>query len=123
MSLNMDPQIRARWTTALRSGTIPQAKGALREDAGRCCLGVLADLAVADGVIDPPKYYDDDRESEGEWLYCGAGDVLPYAVYAWAGLPNGNPDAPGHTGKSLADLNDAGMPFTEIADLIDGGTS
>ena len=56
MPLEMNPEIRAMWTAALRSGGIPQTKSKLRggEDA-RCCLGVLCDLAVAGGVIPAAK--------------------------------------------------------------------
>jgi hypothetical protein len=121
--LEMDPAIRARWTAALRSGETPQALQKLRDADARCCLGVLCDLAVADGVIPPPVEHDTDG-----WLYAGAGSVLPEEVARWAGLKDqtnpyfadelevGNASDT----KGLAELNDDGWSFAQIADAIDG---
>jgi hypothetical protein len=43
----MDPEIKARWVEALRSGAFKQATGTLRSKDGysHCCLGVLCEVA------------------------------------------------------------------------------
>jgi hypothetical protein len=40
----MNPEIKARWVAALRSGEYQQTTGNLRTENGFCCLGVLCDL-------------------------------------------------------------------------------
>jgi hypothetical protein len=133
----MNADIRARWTAALRSGDYQQAKGALRRDGdGRCCLGVLCDLAVADGIIEPPSY--DDHDDVWEYTADGESLVLPAAVYRWAGINTrqdelsrenalANPivtvddDGGSLEARALATLNDDGWTFPQIADAIDGG--
>lgn len=61
----MNKALKRRWVKALRSGDYPQTQGALKTDAGFCCLGVLCELqhsvasswawadANAPGGIDP----------------------------------------------------------------------
>lgn len=126
MPLEMNPEIRARWTAALRSGEIPQVESLLSDGHGRCCLGVLCDIAVTDGIVPPPEY----DEVHGVWSYIGSYQLLPDEVIAWAGfaaddLDEGDPcvavrhERP----RGLAELNDDGWTFAEIADAIDGGAS
>jgi hypothetical protein len=65
-------KVAKKWVAALRSGKIKQTRGQLgRESGSRCCLGVLCDLAVEEGVI--TKY----RFNEG---------VLPKEVIKWSGI-------------------------------------
>ena len=40
----MNPKIKAKWMTALRSGDYKQAKGQLKESDKFCCMGVLIDI-------------------------------------------------------------------------------
>jgi hypothetical protein len=40
----MNPEVKARWVAALRSGEYKQAKNSLRKQDAFCCLGVLCDL-------------------------------------------------------------------------------
>jgi hypothetical protein len=42
----MNPELKAKWVEALRSGTYLQAIGTLKDEfgGGYCCLGVLADI-------------------------------------------------------------------------------
>ena len=55
----MNPEIKARWVAALRSGKYKQTKGFLRCDESFCCLGVLCDVVEPeywngeDYAIDP----------------------------------------------------------------------
>lgn len=118
----MNPEIKKRWVAALRSGKYVQGKGRLKqrrdhEKSKYCCLGVLAEIAVQDGVIDPPR-----KREDGSYEYDGDAHTLGTKVQEWAGLCDANPIMCG-VGKadyaSLARLNDDGMSFTEIADVIE----
>lgn len=40
-SPKMDPALKAKWVSALRSGDYLQARGTLFDGKGHCCLGVL----------------------------------------------------------------------------------
>lgn len=130
MPEKMNPEIKADWVQALRSGQYKQGVGGLQTTVGgerrNCCLGVLTDRAVLAGVVEPwvaptglqsPFDRVDDESA-----------ILPEAVRVWAGLGDHNPDV--IAGKqsedgwyeahaSLAELNDGGLTFAEIADLIE----
>lgn len=81
------PEVKAKWTAALRSGTYTQGVGQLRDSADNfCCLGVLCEIAVEEGVIPPAKV------SSG-WTNYAYGNpeaadirtgVLPASVQSWA---------------------------------------
>lgn len=112
----MNSDIKARWIAALRSGEYRQGTRKLHQGDLFCCLGVLCDIAVKDGVIDPPtRVFDMDDIFE----YEHSTDVLPDKVVEWAWLPSGNPTPPGDERMSLAMMNDTGSSFTEIADFIE----
>lgn len=121
--LEMDPQIRARWVAALRSGQYPQGQKYLRSGEDRCCLGVLSDLAVEAGVTTR-----EERTAATGEQYCAYGpccsfDYLPDEVQCWAGLSTHNPQVMWRGEfSSLAELNDGGQSFAQIADLIEGVT-
>ena len=118
----MDTEIKTKWLDALRSGKYRQGANYLRtRGADRdnyCCLGVLCELAVAEGVIEPPVI-----EPTGEYYYAGdSAAYLPAEVRRWADLP----DSMGHflsdgnlPHNSLTEMNDSEYPFTEIADVIE----
>jgi hypothetical protein len=112
--LEMNPEIRARWTAKLRSGTIPQAQKALYDGHGYCCLGVLCELAREDNIVTL------EGDDSGPWFYGGEDAFLPEAVWEWAGLSCGNPAVPGDDDHTLAELNDNNWAFAQIADAIDG---
>lgn len=127
----MNPEIKAQWVAALRSGTYDQGQDYLhtRNDT-YCCLGVLCDLAVKAGVIDEPQ-----QDNSGDsWTYtsknaAGGHDSsdtrLPEGVKEWAGLSDMDPAIKGpvpETGRysvALADLNDNGMSFDDLSNLIE----
>lgn len=118
----MDQGIKARWVEALRSGKYLQGKNDLRYRADHkksefCCLGVLCEIAVDDGVIFPPQ-----RNAWGAYVYDEATKVPSRAVKDWAGISEFNPAVIGPDGgrTSLATLNDeAGLDFNAIADIIE----
>jgi len=100
----MNPEIKTKWVTALRSGEYKQTKGKLREYGRKrfCCLGVLADINGAKwstagnswGVGKPAEW------NEGEYYGHGTGLRLTSAL-------------------KLVEMNDSGKSFLEIADYIE----
>lgn len=125
----MNEDIKARWVAALRSDEYEQGKDWLCKDGKYCCLGVLSDLAVKDGVIDAPEATTWD---EAALNFDGEPALLPEAVAEWAGImrfdehydgvvvPAEDPIVPfGDEEKTLAELNDEGKTFSELADLIE----
>lgn len=143
----LDPQIKARWVAALRSGNYEQARGRLcyvRANENQvltekyCCLGVLCEIAVADGVI--AKSTENPRHGDGSWARSffdpnntedrATGD-LPGKVAKWAyGLSQGafrneySTDPLVRIGvndeRRLSGCNDTlGLDFNQIADLIE----
>lgn len=105
----MKKEIKERWVAALRSGNFRQAQGYLSKNGGYCCLGVLCELAAEDGVVEKGE------RDEFSTLYDEEGYVLPPAVIAWAGVE----DEYGRDSLGLAEKNDHGTPFNEIADIIE----
>lgn len=106
----MNPEIKTKWVAALRSGEFEQGHRQLRKGNTFCCLGVLCELYR--------------RETgDGTWEnnhFLRISDVLPSRVSIWAGLSESNPTVEGITcDTSLAERNDAGVTFSEIADIID----
>lgn len=119
----MDPKIKERWVAKLRSGEYKQGTKRLhRGDNTFCCLGILCELAVEDGVIPSPVLVPDVALHVHVYAY-GAFDTqsyLPDEVQEWSGV-----DLVGsirlfenHT-TSLANLNDSAHSFSQIADLIE----
>lgn len=106
------------WTEALRSGKYKQGAGVLRDESGRfCVLGVLCDL------------YDPTGWSRGAirtytnpapgFSYRGLHDVLPMPVMEQAGIADQRGELWSLDGQSLAEMNDAGKSFVELADIIE----
>lgn len=133
----MNPEIKDRWLEKLESGEYDQTSGELRNDEGYCCLGVLCEVAVEDGVIE--------RGEEVGYLTAYAGyyssksdvpfienSTLPKEVVEWAGLEDRNPTVPFSAGcdgdcddyecmtdLELSELNDGEhLNFVEIATYI-----
>lgn len=46
----MKPELKDQWISALESGEYSKTEGHLRDEDGFCALGVLADLAVQQGL-------------------------------------------------------------------------
>ena len=112
-------QVQKKWIKALRSRNYKQTNGVLHFEEGFCCLGVLCDLAVKAKVIPAPT-----EDDYGGVTYGKKGDsydtLLPKAVKRWAGLKSSN----GCYVKddivfSLDELNDDGMSFAMIANIIE----
>jgi hypothetical protein len=135
----MNQEVKAKWVAALRSGEFEQNKGALTnaDRTKHCCLGVLCELAIGEGIIPGPVNKD---KGQGSLFYYGqnydgkGGDafVLPSAVQVWAET-DVNPKVPKPLGADLhtdmcglANYNDGyeisnirPHTFNEIADVIE----
>ena len=95
------------WVAALRSGEFEQAKGALKDATGYCCLGVACELYR--------------RETGcGEWSnenwFLEKKGHLHFKVRKWLGLRTEFGD---FGQRALTVLNDDGATFSEIADIIE----
>lgn len=104
----MDQKIKQQWVEALRSGRYRQGKGSLRAEGAYCCLGVLCDV-VGEVPIDEDEDFGYDKSlpiNVAEMV--GLGDVLDPIVTVDDGY-----------NTHLSSLNDDGLPFTKIADLIE----
>lgn len=118
----MKTDIRDRWVEALRSGEYSQGYGELAIDGRYCCLGVLCEIAVQDGIVTKENIGSTDfvrYRSTSNRLDSGR-SILPEAVKEWAGLDSINPSATRNgRGGTLSRFNDNGASFQEIAFLIE----
>jgi hypothetical protein len=118
----VNQDIKSRWVAALRSGEFPQGGSALNKNGKFCCLGVLCELAVHDGVIESLEWMKNSvgYRSPGSIGRVETG-ILPVDVTYWAGLAGGDPWVYGADGllHHLSIINDDGVPFTVIANLIE----
>lgn len=73
----MNKEVKTKWVAALRSGDFKQGRLQLKSEEGHCCLGVLCELAIKDGIID--DYFED-------WWFPQK------EVLSWAGLTSENPN-------------------------------
>jgi hypothetical protein len=123
----MNPEIKARWTAALRSGEYPQTTGALNRarayeeaPAGFCCLGVLCELAAEDGVVKHRTYSEILTGYTADGMDYIETSILPDAVREWAGLDSRyGLEIDREKDVTLTTLNDDGKSFAQIADLIE----
>jgi hypothetical protein len=120
----MKQAIMKKWVKALRSGEYPQGRGQLLDEkGGYCCLGVLCDLAMMEGVTDfTPKGIPNRNK------YGGSYEFLPTEVKKWAGMKTENGslrnieiETPwGYTVSSLTEFNDEmKYDFDKLADVIE----
>jgi len=115
----MKTEIKDKWVKALRSGEYTQGRGTLRKNDKFCCLGVLCDLYMKEDTNSSwrTKFKDDVEETFN--FISGKeskSDTLPNEVVEWCDLDHTNPD----TKKgAIAKLNDDGISFEELADIIE----
>lgn len=125
--MTMNPDIKTRWLEALRSGEYPQTQGALNrpirdgeKPAGLCCLGVLCELAVEDGIVRRVPYSDYMLAYIAEGAEYVSNAILPREVVDWAGLDTAyGLELDPEEDVTLTTLNDGGNTFAEIADVIE----
>lgn len=123
----IDPLEKEKWIEALLSGEYEQCPGALQAEGKYCCLGVKFNLSViehpnsyrwriyntydavdvdgsADNAILPPLYAKElGLARDGVFVRWGVSDS---GSEAYMGV------------ETLADLNDNGFTFSQIADVI-----
>lgn len=112
----MNNEVKSLWTSKLRSGEYRQTRSCLKFGDSFCCLGVLTDL-----------YLKAHNLKWGESIFQGYMLGLPTPVWEWAGLRGGtcfDPHVDVKEGlqtyeRSLSELNDGGVSFGVIADLIE----
>jgi hypothetical protein len=124
----MNPEVKAKWLAALRSGEYSQTADKLRDtgSGGYCCLGVLCDLYAKERM-------------GGKWIVShlaandGEDEEPSYAVAQWAGLEKANPEItlPNEWRTQISVMNDGGIAysggngriephtFAQIADVIE----
>lgn len=112
----MNSAVKEKWLEALRSGEYKQTKSRLKNENSYCCLGVLSDLFIKEtktGEWDNDDSFVMNNECKNINLH--------YKVVEWAELLNSNPDCKTKEGESssLAEENDSGKSFEEIADIIE----
>lgn len=100
------------WLRALRSGKYKQTREYLHTDSGYCCLGVACEIYN--------KTHKSKVNYKGPLDEESLNDPKVAIVARWLGLEEGTGQFMGETNhSSLADLNDKGQSFKEIADLIE----
>jgi hypothetical protein len=123
----LKPEIKVRWREALESQKYPQSNGRLKSVRGFCCLGVLGDLAVEDGVA---------SWNENDLVVKNTNEVeraaFPLSLLEWAfgtvscqtgfeapGTTNFPYEAGVNARTCLTAQNDSGFTFPEISKLIE----
>ena len=113
----MDAQLKEKWIAALESGEYKQGTGFLRSIKNEfCCLGVLCDVFQ--------KETEKGEWQNGHFVYGESNNVfLPsYLASEISISSNGLLKTSIECGDlrryNLAALNDTGMPFKEIAQVI-----
>lgn len=100
----MKPELKEQWAAALESGEYEQAQGKLRDNDDRmCCLGVLCHL------VDQSKWERPNPASE--WVHFGHEGLPSDDFLCTIGLDM-------IAAEGLAEQNDAGVTFREIAKII-----
>ena len=125
----MNKEIKELWLNALRSGEYKQCRGRLMKETSEgqrsfCCLGVLTDLALKEGVIEHKWELEHNRiQMNYDYFVVNneVGCLIP-EVMKWAGIDT--PDGTYYTGKNkisdeLSTKNDRGASFKQIADIIE----
>ena len=137
----MKSEIKTQWQAELRSGKYAQGKRALAsqhtstdEDGNTvtrntyCCLGVLCELAKAEGVVESsdPNYTNDipygPAPTDENPYPQQSTSYLPQVVIDWAGLVSVDGDpllTIGEDFKRASEHNDNERTFAEIADALD----
>lgn len=101
----MNPDIKAKWIPALRSGDYPQTQFGLRDSTGFCCFGVLCD------IVDPNGWEVSSKTGTKRYSHNLESAYPSREVFHKAGLPSGY--------AKLANMNDSGSSFSDIADYIE----
>lgn len=105
----MKKSIAMRWAKALESGRYKQTIESLQDSNGNCCLGVLCRISRKGKFINNDAFLEFGLNGDSQ------SNVLIPGVMRWAGIST---EIGEFAGTSLADLNDTGKSFKEIAKII-----
>lgn len=109
--------LKDEWIIALRSNKYDQTTSHLRDAYGYCCLGVACDIGTKKGIGKwvGGRYY----ELSGDWYDINLPPVLceAFNVDMCGTLPFMSRGE--CTPETLIGLNDGGLTFEEIADVIE----
>lgn len=113
----MNQEIAQRWASELESGKYLQGIGALHRRSANgedsyCCLGVLCSMAAEEGMVAVTP------GESGRIVYDGNSGYLPDSVMAWADMRSFEGSFGFGEEYNLSHLNDGGVPFREIANII-----
>jgi len=130
----MKREIKDRWVAALKSGTYQQGRGYLKQSDGYnsafCCLGVLCDLYLQDGLDTSLWCLSEADYTDGQEVFDTPGECtethLPRVVREWSGIRTDNAEFSmfdeelgGTITECLVDMNDTGAGFEQIAEAIE----
>lgn len=112
-------KIKKKWLKALHSDKYKQTTSCLHDANGYCCLGVLTDIYLNEKGKTWEDEYPVNKDGEHGWQA-----TLDEKVAEWAFKPKYSncDDAQVEVEGSnhcLAELNDNGYTFNEIADIIE----
>lgn len=116
----MNKDIKKEWVDVLRSGEYEQGTAYLKRDGKYCCLGVLCEIyksKTGNGKWEETtslSNYKIERFVDGDNRDVSG---ISGTVQEWSGLNDTLGELP--NGENLARLNDDGMSFKEIADVIE----
>lgn len=116
----MRKDVAKKWARELRSGKYAKGTDALNASGKFCCLGVLCELAIKNGVV-VDKLTDEDTDV----TYDGEYGSLPVAVQEWAEMQSQDGFFYDEKGtqtkrKNLTIVNDKmKYGFGRIADIIE----
>lgn len=116
----MNPEVKGKWVAALRSGEYEQGQDELRGERLEggyefCCLGVLTDIYAKQRRIGFSR-----AGSARTIVEDDAGLLPSQKVCKWAGIPyiEELDDKPTESTGKLANMNDEGKTFKQIAAYI-----
>ena len=109
----IDPEFKAKWLEALRSGRYPQTRDTLPDKFGFCCLGVACDISGKGTWVSSPSLSGKQIQMFVISPYGSSKTCIPSPLREEIGLTEAE-----H--KFLANLNDSRKAtFAKIADWIE----
>lgn len=112
----MYPDKKQLWVDALRSGQYEQGQEYLHVGGEYCCLGVLCDIYSKETNRGG---WERTLHEGREYEFLSETSVLPYDVMVWAGISPDNNTVYLFDAGELSALNDDGVSFAKIADIIE----
>lgn len=105
--MKLDPELKFKWTSALRSGDFKQGHSCLENEEGQfCCLGVLCK------IVELPTFTTKEDDEIGE--YHSTEEWIPETDKIPSFLVGDTTLA-----QELAEMNDSGESFESIANYIE----